>query len=496
LLKKTPLFLWISSILITGFLSTSVLSYLVSARAIRQSITDQALPLTGDNVYSEIQKDIVRPIFISSQMANNTFLRDWLIAGEGDMSQVVRYLKEVKKEHGTITSFVISEKTRKYYYADGLLQTISQEDPDDNWFFRVRSMKERFETNVDPDLANRNTMTIFINYRVLDYQGKFIGVTGVGLTLNNMKEIVQNHEKRFQRRIYFVNKTGDIVLTSSSVPSSPLSIQQMPGIQKIAPQILKGSTQPLSLDYKLPDGGIGSSTIQLNSRYIPELGWYLLVEQDESTAIKPLQTMLLINLAVSAIAIILILLLILPTVHIYQRRLEKIATTDTLTGLINRQAFDILFSEYLNYAIRSNATLSAVMFDIDHFKQINDRYGHLTGDRVIKQVAEIARNSVRRHDFIARWGGEEFMVLLKDCEIAQAEIVAEKIRSAIANHDFKLDEDRSVVTISAGVANYTAEETAESFFTRIDKALYRAKQSGRDRIELGLTVPSPEVSKL
>jgi diguanylate cyclase (GGDEF)-like protein len=186
----------------------------------------------------------------------------------------------------------------------------------------------------------------------------------------------------------------------------------------------------------------------------------------------------------------------LPTVHIYQRRLEKIATTDTLTGLINRQAFDILFSEYLNYAIRSNATLSAVMFDIDHFKQINDRYGHLTGDRVIKQVAEIARNSVRRHDFIARWGGEEFMVLLKDCEIAQAEIVAEKIRSAIANHDFKLDENNSVVTISAGVANYTADETAESFFTRIDKALYQAKQSGRDRIELGLTVPSPEVSKL
>jgi diguanylate cyclase (GGDEF)-like protein len=485
--KQKHLLFWISAILVTGFLSTSVLSYLVSSRSIRESITDQALPLTGDNVYSEIQKDIVRPIFISSQMANNTFLRDWLIAGEKDISQVVRYLKQVKKEHGTITAFLISEKTRKYYYADGLLQTIRPDDPQDKWFFRVRSMKERFETNVDRDAANRNTMTIFINYRVLDYQGKFIGVAGVGLTLNNMKRIVQNHEKRFSRRIYFVNKTGAIILTSNSLQNPPQSIQQMPGIDAIAPQILKGSTKPLSLNYSLPNQGIGSSTIQLNSRYIPELNWYLLVEQDESDAIKPLQTMLLVNLLVSAIATVLILILILPTVHFYQRRLEKAATIDTLTGLINRQAFDLLFSEYRDYALRSNSTFSAVMFDIDHFKQINDRYGHLTGDAAIKKVAEIAKDSVRRQDFIARWGGEEFMVLLKDCEIAQAQIVAEKIRTAIANYDFKLDTNHSKVTISLGVASYNLDETSESFFTRLDRALYRAKQSGRDRVEIELS---------
>jgi diguanylate cyclase (GGDEF)-like protein len=483
LLKKPYFLFWLSTILITGFLSTSVLSYLVSAKSIRQSITDQALPLTSDNVYSEIQKDIVRPIFISSQMAHNTFLRDWLINGEQDLSAITRYLKQVKQEHNTITAFLISEKTRKYYYPLGVLQTISEADPLDKWFFRVRSLKEPFETNVDPDIANHNTTTIFINYRMLDYSGKFIGVTGVGLTFDNMKQVVESHEKRFNRRIYFVNKTGAIVLASTSTQASAKSIHELPGIAQITDRILGGSTTPLSLDYKLDGKGIGNSTIQVNSRYIPELGWYLIVEQDESEAIKPLRTVLLVNLAVSAIATVLVLLLILPRAHLYQKELEKAATIDGLTGLINRQAFDLLFSNYLKGALRTNVTFSSAMFDIDNFKHINDSYGHLTGDTVIKKVAEIAKNSVRHNDFIARWGGEEFIVLLKDCGLEEAKQVAEKVRSAIENHNFGLGNDHAIVTISLGVAAYIHNETPESFFTRTDKALYLAKEKGRNRLE-------------
>lgn len=478
--ERKYLFLRLSLILITGFLSTSFLSYWVSTKAIREGITDQALPLTGDNVYSSIQKDIVRPIFISSQMAGNTFLRDWITSGEQDPSQLLRYLKAVKKEHNTITSFLISEKTRKYYYADGLLKTISENDPRDKWFFRVRSMKEQYETNVDPDLGNGNATTIFINYRMLDGKGNFIGVTGVGLTLNNMKQIVQTYEKRFNRRIYFVDKKGRIALNSSSAQTSEENINKMAGISDISDKILSGKTEPRSLSYNLSGNNIGGSTIYLNSRYIPELRWYLLVEQNESDAIKPLKTVLLINLFVSALATVLILSLILPTLHRYQSRLEKIATTDSLTGLINRQAFDFLFGEHFKDSLRRSSTFSAVMFDIDYFKKINDRYGHLAGDKVIKEVAELAKNSVRQNDFIARWGGEEFIVLLKDCGLAEAKQVAEKIRSAIEAYDFDLDRDRSRLTVSLGVAVYAPHETAESFFLRTDKALYDAKQKGRN----------------
>jgi diguanylate cyclase (GGDEF)-like protein len=476
--KRVSLLFWISLILISGFLTTSILSYWVSRRSMRASITDQTLPLTGDNVYSEIQKDIVRPIFISAEMASNTFLKDWLANGEINQSQLVRYLKEIKSKHNTITAFLVSESTRRYYYADGILETVSAQDPRDNWFFRVRKLQEPFETNVDPDIANRNTMTIFINYRVLDSQGKFMGVTGVGLTLNNMREVVETYEKRFNRRIYFIDKQGNVVLASRAMETAQRSIQQMPGVQELSDQILAGSAKPLSLAYRLKD-----STVLVNSRYIPELNWHLVVEQDESDALKPLRSVLFINLAVGAVATALALLLILPRLHLYQWRLEKVATTDALTGLMNRQAFDTLFSEHLDVALRSNTAFAAVLFDIDHFKKINDQHGHLAGDEVIKQVAAIAKQSIRSNDFIARWGGEEFIVLLKGCGLEEAKQVAEKIRRGIAAHDFVLGYSSASVTISLGVSVHVGSETAGNLFARADQALYLAKQKGRNRVE-------------
>jgi diguanylate cyclase (GGDEF)-like protein len=479
--NKKYLFFGLPIILITGFLTTSILSYWVSTKAIRESITDQALPLTGDNVYSSIQQDIVRPIFISSQMANNIFLREWVTSGERDQDQLIRYLKAVKSEYKTITAFLISEKTRKYYYADGLLKTISEKNPSDKWFFRVRQLKERFETNVDPDLGNRNTTTIFINYRILDEEGRFIAVTGVGLTLDNMRKVIEAYEKKFNRRIYFISKKGEITLASASIPASIRSIRMMSGVSQITDKVLAGSTEPLSLSYDSSGNNIDSgSTIFLNSRYIPELGWYLLVEQHEGDAIKPLRAVLFINLLVSALATVLILSLILPTLHRYQNRLEKIATTDSLTGLINRQAFDFLFGEYLKDTVRNNTIFSAIIFDIDFFKKINDRYGHLIGDTVIKKVSEISKMSVRRNDYVARWGGEEFIVLLKNCGLEEAKQVAEKIRSAVEKYEFDVDLNHFYVTVSLGAALYIFPETADSFFARTDKALYQAKQQGRN----------------
>jgi diguanylate cyclase (GGDEF)-like protein len=479
--NKTRLMLWLSLILIAGFLTTSILSYFVSLNAIRSSITDQALPLTGDNVYSEIQRDILRPIFISSQMASNTFLRDWLMAGEVDEAQVVRYLQEVKKEHDTITSFLISEKTRKYYYADGLLEVISEDDPLDTWFFRVREMTQPYETNVDPDAGNNNILTVFINYRVLDYSGNFIGVTGVGLTLENVQKIIQSSEERFNRNIYFVDKTGRVMLEDTSQDSSQ-PLQEMPGIKSIASEILAGSTAPLRLDYRVP-ARLGYSRIQVNSRYIPELDWYLIVEQNDSKATQPLRTVLYINLLVSALATLLVLALTLPTLRRYQRRLEKAASTDSLTGLVNRQAFDFLFAAHLKDSVRKKTKFSALLFDVDSFKSINDKHGHLTGDAVITKVAVLAKGSVRGNDIVSRWGGEEFIVLLKECELLAAEHIAEKIRTVIESYDFGLGKP---VTVSLGVAMYNAKESSDGFFSRLDQALYRAKDKGRNRLEVAV----------
>jgi diguanylate cyclase (GGDEF)-like protein len=138
--------------------------------------------------------------------------------------------------------------------------------------------------------------------------------------------------------------------------------------------------------------------------------------------------------------------------------------------------------------------LSGVLFDIDFFKQVNDLHGHLSGDTVLQSVAHVAKSLLRDNDTVARWGGEEFIVLLKDCSLEQAAGVAEKLRFAIARHDFPAVPDRQI-TISLGVAEYALGESCGDFFIRADQALYKAKGNGRNRLQVALQ-PDPVVKPL
>lgn len=200
----------------SGFLATSLVSYYASLDSIRSSIVDTELPLTSDNVYSEIQKDLVRPILISSMMSRDTFMRDWVLNSEHNPEQLTRYLAEVQAHYGAFTSFLISEKTHRYYQAKGLLKTVSENEPRDVWYFRVRDMQKPYEINVDVDMANQDQLTIFINYKVADFNGNFIGATGVGLTVDAVVKLIDTYQQRYGRSVYFVDSEGKIVLTGAS----------------------------------------------------------------------------------------------------------------------------------------------------------------------------------------------------------------------------------------------------------------------------------------
>jgi diguanylate cyclase (GGDEF)-like protein len=487
--EKYRLLIWVSLLLVAGFLTTSIASYIVSRDAIRQSVVEQTLPLTSDNIYSEIQKDVLRPVFISSLMASDTFLRDWMINGEKDMNQIARYLKQVKEKYNTISSFLVSENTHHYYYADGLLKTIVEKEPRDTWYYRVRDMKAEYETNVDIDMANRDAMTIFINHRVLDYAGNFIGVTGVGLTLDTMTGILDSYQSRFHRTIYFVDANGVIKMAGKAMKEVHGSITKLPGVSAIAKQILNNSTTPTQLEYTRND-----KTILMSSRFIPELDWYLLVEQDISDDVLPLQRILYINIAISAIVTLLVLGMVLFVVKRSQQQLKTIAGTDMLTGLLNRQAFEMVFQQAILDSGRRGSPLCAVLFDIDYFKLVNDNHGHLAGDRILQEIATITKNAVRENDIVTRWGGEEFLILLKDCPLQQAIAIAEKMRQNIANHDFALRGGDVLLTASLGIAEFARNESPADFFTRADKALYQAKTKGRNRIAVSPTVTAKNES--
>jgi diguanylate cyclase (GGDEF)-like protein len=165
-----------------------------------------------------------------------------------------------------------------------------------------------------------------------------------------------------------------------------------------------------------------------------------------------------------------------------QKMLEQHARLDVLTGLKNRRWLEEVFGRLVQRASQGDGDLSVIMLDVDHFKQYNDRFGHLGGDSALRSVAHTLVEELRAVDLAARYGGEEFVVLLPDTDLAAAERVAERLRRAISAAKVIAHDDQSLpaVTVSLGVAELTAGQSPESFLQQADEALYRAKQGGRD----------------
>ncbi len=168
-----------------------------------------------------------------------------------------------------------------------------------------------------------------------------------------------------------------------------------------------------------------------------------------------------------------------------RERLEKLSNTDFLTRLPNRAATLEALSGMLKRCQRYSRVFSLLMIDVDHFKSINDRLGHVAGDEVLRQVASILREQMREVDIIGRYGGEEFIALLDETDEESAQVAAERIRRAIASSEITYQGSPLHVTVSIGIAVAEAgNDDAESLIDRADKAMYHAKQNGRDRFEL------------
>ena len=167
-------------------------------------------------------------------------------------------------------------------------------------------------------------------------------------------------------------------------------------------------------------------------------------------------------------------------------RVREESMVDSLTGLLNRRAFDRRINDLIEAAGNDSDTFSLIVADIDHFKRINDGYGHLFGDRVIRAVGAALKSGVKGKDFVGRYGGEEFAILLPVTPLTGAWAVAEGVRRLVAASRIRrLNNDEVVgnITISAGVALHRSGESAQSVFERADAALYRAKRNGRNRVE-------------
>lgn len=165
-----------------------------------------------------------------------------------------------------------------------------------------------------------------------------------------------------------------------------------------------------------------------------------------------------------------------------EQELERQAHTDPLTGLYNRRRMLDFLVQQGKLVESEGITLSVAFVDIDHFKKINDTHGHETGDLILKAVAEFIKRQLRKDDTLARWGGEEFLLLLPHTDIDGAQVLAEKICQTVAEHTFRIGDTDYAVTLTIGLCEHQTEHPIEESIKLADIALYRGKQAGRNRV--------------
>ncbi|ABM03656.1 diguanylate cyclase [Psychromonas ingrahamii 37] len=472
--SKYHIVITVTFLLVTLSVILSTVNYWVSLNSTEVQLRERSLPLTVDNISMEIQKKIIGPHIISSMMANDTFLQDWLINNEGDVDKISKYLEMIKNKNKLLVTFLVSGKTKNYYTAEGLLEQVVEDNPNNAWYFSFMEKPDKNEINFDFNDNIDNEMIIFINHKIYDQQSHLIGATGIGLKFSDVNEMLNNFRQKYNFNVYFLNQAGKVILYEKGV--NPL--RDIKNISEL--NVLRDSI--ISKESKLLEYTKESEEYLMSTKYIPELDLYLVVEAKRSEFLLNVQKTFYFNLLCSLLGTILIAFLILKTVNKYYKEMEHLAKYDALTNLKNRRAFNEELEHSLLLCKRRASHLSLTFFDLDDFKSVNDTFGHQTGDKVLQYVADILKDDIRQTDIIGRWGGEEFIVAFIDTELEDAKFITEKIRAHIEKDSFLSQLKNMKVTASFGLTTITTQDTLDSLLERADQALYKAKENGKNQV--------------
>ncbi len=340
------------------------------------------------------------------------------------------------------------------------------------------------------DAASKKTV-YSTSYPVRAEDGDVIGVAVLTLSLSGLK----NKLEAFKRPFFLVDPQGVIALSNR-----PETVQRAIWLSTAAPQTRPPQTLPLTeapplLETEIADGSwatVDGAPMYVRRCTVAHTDWSIVI----FVPIEGIFASRVLGIAITLLTTIMVLIYVIArqrAVHDHvqmDRRLEleelarildHKATTDPLTGLSNRLKFDEALAKEIRRSRRFDTPLSLILYDIDNFKQINDSFGHQVGDDVLIKLSRHVAERMRATDLLARWGGEEFAILVPHPDGASAARFANILRAAIEVVDF---DDVGTVTCSFGVAQLSAGESADGLVQRVDCALYRAKLSGRNRVEL------------
>lgn len=464
----------VATLLVILSLSLSVINYTISLKNAQEQLKNQSLPLSLDNIYTDIQKHIIEPYLVSSMMAHDTFVKDWLIHDEDDRAKIIKYLNTIKNKYKMFSTFLVSETTKNYYTQNGFIEKVQKGKANNEWYFDFKNSQNSHEINLDFNEKLANSMIMFVNYKIYDDEFQMIGATGIALKISYINEMLKKFRLKYNFIVTFYNQEGRVVLSEKD--HNPYgTIKENGYIKAFQDKIISKESHLIEYEKE------GKKYI-IKTKYIPELNLYLSVEAKLEALIKEVKKVFYFNLIISLTVTLIVSLIILYVIRRHQKRLTYLAEHDDLTNIANRRVFEERFNYLLLLEQREKKPLSLLFLDIDDFKKINDILGHHIGDLVLQQVASILQSHIRRTDILARWGGEEFIIGLVDSDLEAAKSIGEKLRISVSE-DFNLKSlTKFNITISAGVTQVREDDTMESILNRADTAMYKSKKSGKDRI--------------
>jgi diguanylate cyclase (GGDEF)-like protein len=352
------------------------------------------------------------------------------------------------------------------------------------------------KTQLVPYVANAfvsqpgNIPAISLSIAVLDDSKNMIGVLYVNMGLETLSQYIKSLGYGKTGKVYLVDSGGHLL----AHPDIPPGIERPDANGNISWDLRDFTSNPMVKRaikgdftpgiYQLPD----TKRVVLSSyRAIPDIGWFILVEQDVAEAFSVVRMYIYV-----IVFLVLITVLIALTTFMYisreteestkqHRELLVISETDPLTGLLNRRSMLSRMTQIVAEAEQTRASFVLAMFDIDDFKKVNDTYGHVFGDVVLREIAARTVSILRVEDLLFRWGGEEFLVIIRNCDLVRGRGVAEKIRKVVAETPINDGITSVNVTVTIGICCYK-KGSIDSMIIEADEALYTGKRTGKNRV--------------
>ena len=472
--SKYKILVQISLFLIIIAVGISMANYYVSLKQSKEQLKTISLPLSLDNIYTEIQKNIVQPYLVSSMMANDTFVQNWLKNSEQDKSQIIEYLSAVKNKYNMFSTFLVSNISKNYYTHDDFIETIDPTNKHNKWYFNFVNDQNMHEINIDSNKNLSNSLMMFINYKILDNKYKLIGATGVALKTQYINNMLKTFRQKYGFKVTFFDKSGNVVLSENDY-NNYTSIDSSKILKPIKEKII-------SKESKIVEFEQNNENYIIHTKYIKELNLYLTIEVKLSDYNNNSLEVLYFNLLASLGLVLFIVIVLYRIIHKHNEKLESMAFFDPLTKLYNRRLFLTKLNDTIVYSKRNKQTFCIAFLDIDNFKEINDTKGHNIGDEVLQQVSSLLKESIREVDTIARWGGEEIVILFSEIDINNAQELTERLR-IVLEHNIKIQEILSYnLTASIGLTQFTKTDDVDSIIKRSDDAMYLSKNSGKNKI--------------